>query len=641
MANLDLFQDYEYFNLGMYGLYGVVILGMHTYISFVQVEISDNSEEYTFFFHAGSWSIADAMLYITFCFNSGLLFDHSSVLGGAFTLLFVLIPFWLFCPQQNSVLLVYSVAILPLFYLAFVISAHDVEIKLRYRFLRLSALGNDLRRQDTLIHSILPSDISVALKKGDVQKLASYHDNVTILFCTIVGFGSQSSTSHAEDIVKILIRIVTMFDQISEHMGVYKVENIADTYMCCDGLDKGPDDSTSRKDHSIRIARTAVAMREAVEYFRWRWSDGSPIQLKIGIHSGPVTAGVIGTKSYSYHLFGDTVNTAARMCSCSIPGQICMSKETARQIRDVNKDLFSLRHRGKVQVKGKGDMNLFWLDGYKKHQSCETHAQIYGIDTRQVLSDNIGRFYEKAPNDSSIKIGRFALSYYNNTLATTVITESTRCGFLSRCLESAYYRLTTASFRYNVSRLRMLCLRRIRMSSSSGKERKDSDEEIRSQVDSPSSSSKVGVVLCRSPSKVEPVSLEELEKVDNMDARHSHTTAVTDKVSVITSTSFMTQSSRYSSNGTIDAAPGNMGSLSVEDDSYSSGGAPTLQLPVNGGLLGGDRTFDRGNSMFTIYSEVNEDGDSGTPLSRKRRPQNAAQRALNESDSDSAGMLLY
>jgi class 3 adenylate cyclase len=77
-----------------------------------------------------------------------------------------------------------------------------------------------------------------------------------------------------------------MFDKIVAHMGVYKVENIADTYLCCDGLDLDEDDV--HKDHVTRIARTALAMREAAEYFQWRWSDGSPVQFKIGIHTGIV-----------------------------------------------------------------------------------------------------------------------------------------------------------------------------------------------------------------------------------------------------------------------------------------------------------------------------------------------------------------
>lgn len=135
-----------------------------------------------------------------------------------------------------------------------------------------------------------------------------------------------------------------MFDRITTHFGVYKVENIADTYMCCGGLgleqeqNYTPDDeNTPMEDPSIRIAHTALAMRQASEYFNWRWPDGTPVTLKIGIHTGNVNAGVIGTRSYSYHLFGDAVNTASRMCSHSLPGHICLSRTTVKYIRAINK----------------------------------------------------------------------------------------------------------------------------------------------------------------------------------------------------------------------------------------------------------------------------------------------------------------
>ncbi len=525
MLMLHVFKESEYFNLTMYSFYGFVILGMHSFIAHHQLEELEDTDNYTFLFHAGRWSLGDAMLFICFCFNSGLLFIHSSGLGGAFTLLYVILPFNCYYPKEEGVLSSYSVVILPIFLCVFIISAHDVEMKLRHRFLMLSDLGHGLRRQDTLIHSILPSDISYALKQGNADKLATYHQDVSILFCSIVGFSTQSSNSHAEDIVKLLIRIVSMFDRIVEHMGVYKVENIADTYLCCDGLELNEDDT--HHDHVMRIARTAVAMREAAEYFQWRWSDGSPIQLKIGIHSGPVSGGVIGTKSYSYHLFGDTVNTASRMCSYSIPGQICVSRVSTRQIRQHNKDIFAFRPRGKVNVKGKGDMQLYWLDGYKKHQNSETPAQIYGIDLRKNLSDNIGRFLESIPSDDVIRIGRFDLSYYNDCAADSIayVEGENGCG---RCVETCYYRCSSAALRYKISRGRMALARYWKKYFGRNTTHQDKDVNgdtnikkfwVRSQSHSSSSSYKG--IIARSPSKVEPVCLEEIEDGGDVKARPS------------------------------------------------------------------------------------------------------------------------
>jgi hypothetical protein len=113
--------------------------------------------------------------------------------------------------------------------------------------------------------------------------------------------------------------------------------------MCCGGLGLEQEQNYSPAadgpvDHpAIRIAHAALAMRHASEYFNWRWPDGSPVTLKIGIHTGHVNAGVIGTRSYSYHLFGDAVNTASRMCSHSLPGYINLSRTAVKYIRSMNK----------------------------------------------------------------------------------------------------------------------------------------------------------------------------------------------------------------------------------------------------------------------------------------------------------------
>ena len=283
LLSLPTYQESAYANTAFCICYGSIILVMHSIIAERQIHDIELAHTPSFLFHAGLWSQGHAMLYISFCFHLGLLFADSFRLGGVFTFLYTILPFFIFYPSQASLLNSFTVLTLPFFYFLCAVSAHDSDIKLRQRFLKLTELGHSLRRQDTLIHSILPPDISLALKNGDSQNLATYHSNVTVLFCSIVDFSSQSSSSHADDIVKLLIRIVAMFDRIVGHMGVYKVENIADTYLCCDEVDLTTSPS---KDRIVRIARTAIAMREAAEYFQWKWSDGSPVRLKIGIHSG-------------------------------------------------------------------------------------------------------------------------------------------------------------------------------------------------------------------------------------------------------------------------------------------------------------------------------------------------------------------
>jgi hypothetical protein len=237
-----------------YGLYGIYLLLMHAYLSYQQIlrfnsSISsdsnfsnstssslhhhdddhdhDNDEthtmrrhEFSYLFYNGRWSLADAMVYVLFCFNTTLRFGQSASISGFYILSFTILPFLLHYPfhpstsptttssssdstssfvgYEYSLLLTPSIFIIFTFYLLCLVSSQDIEMKLRYRFLKLSELGHALRRRDTLINSILPKEISVALRKGDTMKLSAYYQNVTILFCSIVDFGRHSSISHAE-----------------------------------------------------------------------------------------------------------------------------------------------------------------------------------------------------------------------------------------------------------------------------------------------------------------------------------------------------------------------------------------------------------------------------------------------------------
>lgn len=185
-------------------IYGVYLIVMHSYLSHQQINHLDpdtaNHHEYSYLFYNGRWSLGDAMIFVLLCFNATLRFGQSASISGGYILLFTTMPFLLGYTSllDYSLLLTPSMIILFAFYLLCLVSAQDIEMKLRIRFLKLSELGHALRRRDTLINSILPKDISVAIRKGDAQKLSAYHQNVSILFCSIVDFGRHSSISHAE-----------------------------------------------------------------------------------------------------------------------------------------------------------------------------------------------------------------------------------------------------------------------------------------------------------------------------------------------------------------------------------------------------------------------------------------------------------
>ncbi len=200
-----------------YILYGLYLLLMHSILSSKQIYLAEEQEEnvdnvhhevhkiddysnVSYLFYIGRWSLSDAMVYVLFCFNATLRFGESASISGLYILIFTLLPFLLNYSSSvpYHVLISPSIIILFTFYLLCVISSQDIEMKLRNRFLKLSELGHALRRRDTLINSILPKEIALALRKGETRKLSAFHPNVSVLFCSIVDFGRHSSISHAE-----------------------------------------------------------------------------------------------------------------------------------------------------------------------------------------------------------------------------------------------------------------------------------------------------------------------------------------------------------------------------------------------------------------------------------------------------------
>jgi len=212
----------------------------------------------------------------------------------------------------------------------------------------LEALRTEQQKSETLLLNILPESIAKQLKEGE-SHIADGFAEVTILFADIVGFTQLSAQTSPEQLVALLNEIFTIFDQLSEKHGLEKIKTIGDAYMVASGLPK------PRSDHAQAIAEMALDMQEEVEKFS---AQGNTIlSLRIGINTGEVVAGVIGTKKFIYDLWGDAVNTASRMESHGIAGRIQVSSTTYELL----KDNYLLEKRGKIQVKGKGEMNTYLL----------------------------------------------------------------------------------------------------------------------------------------------------------------------------------------------------------------------------------------------------------------------------------------
>ena len=214
----------------------------------------------------------------------------------------------------------------------------------------LTALRVEQEKSERLLTNILPSSIAERLKAAG-ETIADHFGSASILFADVVGFTALAQRLAPDEVVGILDELFSHFDMLVERHGLEKIKTIGDAYMAAAGV---PDPS---RDHARRTALLALDMREAVATSAVAVRFG--LELRIGINSGPVVAGVIGSKRFLYDLWGDAVNTASRMQSQSTPGEIQITHATYELL----KDEFVCRRRGTILVKGKGEMETWYLVG--------------------------------------------------------------------------------------------------------------------------------------------------------------------------------------------------------------------------------------------------------------------------------------
>uniref|UniRef100_A0A915B3Z3 Guanylate cyclase n=1 Tax=Parascaris univalens TaxID=6257 RepID=A0A915B3Z3_PARUN len=212
------------------------------------------------------------------------------------------------------------------------------------------------KKVEDLLHQLLPPSVADQLISGRAVQAEAF-DSVTIYFSDIVGFTALSSMSTPMQVVTLLNDLYMAFDGVVDNFRVYKVETIGDAYMVVSGLPERHDQ------HASQIAQMALALLHKVKNFVIRHRPDEQLKLRIGIHSGSVVAGVVGSKMPRYCLFGDTVNTSSRMESNGLPLRIHVSKQT-KEILDKEPG-FRLVLRGEVEMKGKGKQTTYWLKGYK------------------------------------------------------------------------------------------------------------------------------------------------------------------------------------------------------------------------------------------------------------------------------------
>ena len=216
----------------------------------------------------------------------------------------------------------------------------------------LKQIEDEQKQSERLLLNVLPRTVADRLKQGESTIVDSFPE-ATVLFADLVGFTTMSVRIPPKIVVQLLDEIFSAFDELAERHGMEKIKTIGDAYMAVAGL------PLPKPDHTVAAARMALDMQEALQHFNT--THNTSLQMRVGINSGPVIAGIIGRKKFIYDLWGDTVNTASRMESHGEPGRIQLTETTARLLEWK----FTLTPRGAIAIKGKGDQKTYWLESEK------------------------------------------------------------------------------------------------------------------------------------------------------------------------------------------------------------------------------------------------------------------------------------
>ncbi|XP_052278723.1 atrial natriuretic peptide receptor 1-like [Dreissena polymorpha] len=232
---------------------------------------------------------------------------------------------------------------------------------------KTQAFLEEKKRSEELLYKVLPRSVADQLRMGHSVNPEAF-ECVTIYFSDIVGFTTISADSTPFQVVDLLNDLYTCFDAIIENYDVYKVETIGDAYMVVSGLPE-----RNGNEHVRQIARMSLEIVHSVRQFVIRHKPEEPLRARIGLHSGPVCAGVVGRKMPRYCLFGDTVNTASRMESNGKAMKIHISEATMELLLPFA--TFTIEERGIIEVKGKGRVRTFWLQNELENSGMKLETE--------------------------------------------------------------------------------------------------------------------------------------------------------------------------------------------------------------------------------------------------------------------------
>ena len=252
--------------------------------------------------------------------------------------------------KQQTIIYASAIAIFLVFLLA-------LGLYRRYHFIRQTnrIIEEEKNRSDRLLHNILPEETALELKEnGKVQ--AKKFDSVTVLFTDFKGFTEYAKNLSPEELVSSVDYYFSKFDEIMEKYGMEKIKTIGDAYMAVGGL------PFQTNDHAYKMLLAAFEIAQFIEESKQiKKDDITHFDIRIGINTGPVVAGVVGIHKFAYDIWGDTVNVASRMETLSNPGRINISENTYELVKDV----FQCKYRGEIEVKNRGMMKMYFVNGIK------------------------------------------------------------------------------------------------------------------------------------------------------------------------------------------------------------------------------------------------------------------------------------
>ena len=267
-------------------------------------------------------------------------------------------PFFVYNQEAHSIYIANHITMFVILFMIIYYYKSENARQEKLLALKNESLTREKQKSDNLLLNILPVETAEELKRTGTAKPRRFN-MVTVMFTDFKGFTKISEKIDPEKLVNEINRYFSFFDQVIIKHHLEKIKTIGDAYLCVGGM---PEENNS---HAADVVLAALEIQEFMQQQKSNNHDGMFLELRIGIHTGPVVAGIVGTKKFAYDIWGDTVNTASRMESTGEAGKVNISAATYQLI----KNHFACMPRGKIAAKGKGDVDMYFIENANNRAS--------------------------------------------------------------------------------------------------------------------------------------------------------------------------------------------------------------------------------------------------------------------------------